>query len=78
MVRISENFPDLMLLHQKTQILALIENSSSTATKVFRQLVKLIVPDEKIWAENNHASMIIKYPVFNACIGKKQFFKLNV
>ena len=69
MVLISENFPYQMKYHQKAQILALMENSTSTATKIFRQLIRLVIDDENIWADNNNASMMQKYPILNACIG---------
>ena len=69
MVRISENYPHLMRYHQKAQILALIANSASTATKVFKQLVRLIINDENVWAEYNNSTMMQKYPEINACIG---------
>ena len=78
MVLISENFEFMMPLHVKNQILTLIKNES-TSTRVFRQLVKSIISDENVLAENNKDSIMQKYPILNACIGlcyiKFQTFK---
>ena len=70
MVLLHENYQDKIQENIMDEILVLIRNNHSS-TKVFRQLLKNIIPDESIWAKNNHESMIKEYPIINACIGNK-------
>ena len=62
MVLITENYEHVMSYFSKNQVLQMIESKQFSATKIFRQLVKLVIPDDDVWAKNNNISMQEKYP----------------
>ena len=67
-ILISENYDYRMDKQLKHHILSLIEKKVSS-TKVFRQLVRNLIIEDKIWAENNNETIMKKFPELNACIG---------
>ena len=61
-IQIADGFPDVTVpLVAYSDFLSLLESPTSTASSTFRKVIKLLIPDAKVWAELTGSKVQLEY-----------------
>ncbi len=74
MVRLSENYPDMIRIAVKNQLVALSKHEKTSTKTIIRDLIKSIFTDPRELGDCNAEILMKNFPIIEACRGKPTIY----